>query len=89
MFRFSSFCTPSVEIKFDSLTRRKHCFHKLSFFFALLVVQRAHSHCDQLLLFFLPYKNDAMDDNSNNNIVIRYSLLGYLASEATDNISSG
>ena len=55
----------------------------------MLVVQRAHSHCDQLLLFFLPYKNDAMDDNSNNNIVIRYSLLGYLASEATDNISSG
>ena len=39
--------------------------------------------------FFLPYKNDAMDDNNNNNIVIRYSLLGYLASEATDNISSG
>ena len=33
MFRFSSFCTPSVETKFDSLTRRKHCFHKLSFFF--------------------------------------------------------
>ena len=40
--------------------------------------------------FFLSYENHAMDD-SNNNIIIRQSLLGYLASEATctGNISSG
>ena len=41
-----------------------------------------------LLLFFLSYENHAMDD-INNNIIIRHSLLGYLASEVTNNISSG
>ena len=40
--------------------------------------------------FFLSYKDHAIDD-SNNNIIIRHSLLGYLASEVTStgNISSG
>ena len=43
-----------------------------------------------LLLFFLSYENYAMDD-SNNKIIIRQSLLGYLASEVTCTgyISSG
>ena len=43
-----------------------------------------------LLLFFLSYENYAMDD-SNDKIIIRQSLLGYLASEVTCTgyISSG
>ena len=42
--------------------------------------------------FFLSYKDHAMAmDDSNNNIIICHSLLGYLASEVTStgNISSG
>ena len=40
--------------------------------------------------FFLSYKDHAIDD-SNSNIIICHSLLGYLASEVTStgNISSG
>ena len=59
----------------------------LALFLLLLVVRTAHSQCDNR--FFLSYENHAIDNN--NNIIIRHSLLGYLASETTCtcNISSG
>ena len=45
---------------------------------------------NMITTFFLSYENHAMDD-SNNKIIIRHSLLGYLASEVTCTgyISSG